>query len=387
MAKPVIVFVDRPDGLYREARLSLECEALSYIFTRDYGCDVLLFDNLAQFEGKLERIKCLAESGFVMLLIITQDEYSNFPKRFIELIRQNINNPQVPIAVFANWTLANKFEGNANDKHVFVFNSADTDFLEFAEKLRANFKIPVNFYGVETEAEQALLLQQLERSYQVNYLGENEIEGRGVIPDHNTQIVVQALRIRILPAELTKQEFEDTFDHSPTKFEVIENSLYDAEYARIKSMGEEDFKRYRREILWAEGYEELRDGGLRAFRGGCDPGTVQGYAIDPITLEFVITKGHGSHKLAQQALARRLMAIEGLKKTKFVCGLSHKEEYAIEGRIVVGLIFTKILNLQTPLLKLFQRDVEDEDFTRIVDFLYQQKKFIPIYPSGKIIRG
>lgn len=385
MAKPIIVYIDRPD-YFNRLNYNLECEALTYVLEGDYGCEVLHFDDLDAFEEKFERIQCLANSGFVMLFVITQDEYRNFPERFVKTIRSNLN-PKIPIAVFANWLLPNKFEGIPGDDRIFVFNHADAEFLELLKKLRAGFKLPVNYYGAETEAEQALLLDQLERSYRVNYLGDKEEEVRGVIPDHNSQIVLQALRIRLLPATLMKQEFDDVLDRTPRQYDRVKPSIYEREIAKIKSMEEEEFERYWMRLLRARGRVLDRSGAVRVVQAGCDPNLVSGFAIDPVTLKTLITQGFGSHNVARGHLANIVDCIEDLRKKFEISIISAEDAYRIEQRIISGLIFSEILDFQTPLLMLFQDEAENEDFAKVVDFLYQQKKFIPIYPDGKVIRG
>jgi hypothetical protein len=112
---------------------------------------------------------------------------------------------------------------------------------------------------------------------------------------------------------------------------------------------------------------------------------INGFAIDPITLEILITTRFGTHHMATQLLANRIEHIEALRQRKHWCDLKEKERNKCLWRLIAGLIFSEIKGFSTPILQLFTHDAEPEAMREVMRWLKKQQKFLPVRGDGRLL--
>ncbi|MEK7376855.1 MAG: hypothetical protein AABZ57_06830 [Candidatus Margulisiibacteriota bacterium] len=108
---------------------------------------------------------------------------------------------------------------------MYVYDHTDAELVTLVNRLVSEWKPPFNWLGAETPEDQAILLQQLENAYRKHYLDDDSDRMFGT-PDHNHQVVAEALRIRLLLASLIKAEFDDTIERKVRVFATAKTSVY-----------------------------------------------------------------------------------------------------------------------------------------------------------------
>lgn len=118
---------------------------------------------------------------------------------------------------------------------------------------------------------------------------------------------------------------------------------------------------------------------------------VCGFAIDPVILEWLISRGFGSHRTAKIWLSSRIRRIEEYRRPwrSFPNDEAYQEFCRdFEQRIIEGLILNKVEGFATPILMLDDCEViPREHQKRIANHLKSQKQFIPVDSSGQLIEG
>ena len=177
--------------------------------------------------------------------------------------------------------------------------------------LASTWTRPNDAFGVGSDQERDLVCKQLEHAYKVNYLnGDSELM-LGT-PDPNAQVVFEALRLRLLPIQFLKEEFDDTLPRRTKSFGKMDTAVYAQEVQRIRSMTEAERKEFKDDITRARGMIPCETGGV--FCTGVGQGeNAWGFAIDWKTLQSHITDRFGEHELAKFFLLERLKRIESMR--------------------------------------------------------------------------
>ncbi len=221
---------------------------------------------------------------------------------------------------------------------------------------------PINWLGADNKYDQEQVLHQLQAVYKV-HCTENSLLGT---PDLNHCIVAEALRIKLLPTECLKAEFDDALPKNLRNFINAKEEEYSDAFNRLKEFSAKQRQNLVTMLLYEQGYEN----GYRK-RLYCST-KVSGFAIDPLSLEFSITEGFANHQLAIHILVNRLRL--GLKD-------------AFNGRIISGLIFSDIFQwLQIPLVQFDMiDDYYPKEFIKVISFIIKKRMFIPVNHDGKVV--
>lgn len=380
--KPTIAYIESDHNGYSDD--NPDRGALSYFLREHCGCEVILYDNDYYFDEERGRLKKLVDSNSLILVIAKQERYSEQHKEIVAKVRDGFSKT-LPIVVIPDGFGDERFNGDPADPLVYVYDHTDAELVTLVNRLVAEWKPPLNWLGAETPEDQAILLQQLENAYRKHYLDDDSDRMLGS-PDHNHQVVAEALRIRLLPSSLIKAEFDDTIERKVRVFVTAQTSVYEKELERIRTMTEDERKEFDHRLMRARGYEPAEGGGVFVTRATCGNG-VNGFAIDPVTLENLTTHRFGEHHLAKDMLARRIERIEALRNRKNCYELSEDDERKCHWRLMSGLIFSEIDGFTTPILCLYREDVDDEGVKKVASFLRKEMMFIPVTPDGQLIEG
>lgn len=353
-----------------------ERNALNYFLKNHCGYNVLQYENKEEFIIDLPRLKKYYSQSQLILVIIEEEKYSNQHEEIYKIIRDQIST-DIPIVMRPDKSKEDLI-ANRSDKKLHILYGTETKFINFIKRLMTESKPFQNYFGVETIEDQGILMDNLENAYRHHYLNIQEDKMLGT-PDNNHMIVAEALRLRLSPCNF-REEFDNTIPSRPQKFSSIESSIYDAEIKRIKEMDASEKQWLERKIWQLKGYEN--DYKVRA---GCSK-NVNGFAIDPVTLETLITNRSSEHYYAGQKLAHRIQIIEALKKGKHYYYLSDEEKGSCRRRLITGLIFFKLNDFETPLLQFFEQN-NASDLKKITQFILKQKMFIPIDQEMNIPEG
>ncbi len=357
-------------------------DALSYFLREHCGCGVVPYRYDCDFEEDLPRLKKYSDCRQLILVIVKQEEYLDQHEKVLQLVRKQLS-ATLPVVVIPDGWGDKRFGGSPDDKSVYVFDHTDTGLVELVNRFVAEWKPPCNWLGAETAEDQATLMAQLENAYHKHYLGDDN-EGMFGTPDHNHMIVAEALRIRLLPVEFLKAEFDDTIEEVRRVFASAKSSVYKREVAKIRKMTDEERKAFSHALQRARGYEPAEGGGVYVTRASCG-NNVNGFAIDPVTLETLITFRFGMHHMAGDMLAERIKAIEALRNRRNRYELEDDAERECRWRLITGLIFSEIDGFATPLLQLYTGEADEEQVHKVVHFLREQQKFIPVNHDGQLI--
>ena len=358
-------------------------DALIYFLREHCGCEVVQYRDNCDFSEDLPRLKRYSDCRQIILMIVKQEEYSDQHERVLQSVRKQLS-ATLPIVVISHGWSDKRF-GGSPENLVFAFDYIDTGLVELVNRLVAEWKPPLNWLGAETAEDQATLMAQLENAYRKHYLGDDN-EGMFGTPDHNHMIVAEALRLRLLPVEFLKSEFDDTIEEVRRAFAPAKSSVYNREVAKIRKMTDKERKTFSHALLRARGYVLAERGGVYVNRASYG-NNVNGFAIDPVTLETSITYRFGQHHLCKDILAQRIRAIEALRNRKHLYELDDDGERECRWRLITGLIFSKIDGFTTPLLQLYIGEADSEQVRKIVRFLREQQKFIPVDHKGQLIEG
>jgi hypothetical protein len=378
--RPIVVYVESDSsGFLNDASASRD--ALSYFLKERCACEVVQYRNDFDFREDLPQLRRYSDCHRLILVIVKQERHMDQHDVVIRLVHSRLS-ATIPVVVIPDGWGEERFSGDSGSL-VYAFDYTDTELVELVGRLVSKSNMPVNWFGVETEEDQAILMGQLENAYCKHYLVADD-EGMLGVPDVNHRVVAEALRLRSLPAELLKGEFDDTIKETPRTFDSMEPSLYEKEIERVGKMTDEERKDFLRALMRAMGHEPIESGGVRVIRVSCGD-DVNGFAIDPVTFEALITYRFGDHYRCGDMLAQRIQMIEALKSRKHFYELSKEKERECRWRLMTGLIFTKIDGFKTPILQLDTDEAEEGQVLRVKLFLYRGRKFIPVSNDGHLL--
>ena len=264
---------------------------------------------------------------------------------------------------------------------IFAYMHEDPELGKLVSTLIGVWKEPKDVFRLKTFSEALVLREQLANAYVTNNLSEGDNHMLGV-PDENDRLVLEAIRVGLVPAEFIKTEFDSTLPRRVQSFEPVEVSAYDKELASIKSMDETARKEFHDNMLRARGMIPHESGGW--FCTGVGQGdNAWGFAIDWLTLQESITDRFGQHELAKFYLLQQLRRIEAMRAKTF--DPSADVEYKCSARIVDGLILNNVDGLSVPVACMWTHGEKQEHCQRIADHIIRSRRFIPVTPSGFIL--
>ena len=373
MSRPVVIYVEEDWDVVGDLP-NTKRDTLLYLLRTYCGCDVVTYQSIWEFRADIWRVRKLAESKRIVLFMVCQQEDMDDHKVFKRIVRRRLAS-RAPIVIVSDVWGKKRARGSFKRK-TFVYWHGEEHLVELAKRLADKHKPSADWYGMETISEQAVLYDNLHLAYFKNYLVADD--GMGV-PDVNGMVVAEALRLRLLPSELVKEEFDDAIWHLSLCLKPSRDNIYDTETQKIREMteGQRRVFEYR-----------MRD----VFGHGVSLGDrVRGYAIDPITLEYLIIGGFGSHRTAKIFLPARIREIESFYRPwwRFPDDGSYEEFCRqCEKRIVAGLILDGVEGFATPILMLDDYEfVSSEHLRKVANHLYRQKQLIPVDQSGYLIEG
>jgi hypothetical protein len=244
--------------------------------------------------------------------------------------------------------------------------------IDLVKTLKTQWQPKFNWFGADSFEEQELLLEQLQTAYKKNYFDDNEAALLCAV-DYNHQAVTEAIRIRLLPPELIKIEFDETIAELPISFAAVANNVYENELEIFRNMAIKKRSGLMTQLLSSRREDNVSLGSL-----------VKGFAIDVVTSEFSIASGFGMHNMAGKRLVCRLETVAYLIKDHTD---RRPDNSRVWDRIISGLIFLEVPGFETPILFLqgCSRLVDRENTKLAGEIIRRQRKFIPVTTEGELI--
>lgn len=357
--KPVIAYIDVSDtGVVEHS----DQHALCYFLRHELGFEVFAFEYYFDFRDERRLMKVFADAEVLQLVIVREVEWLNQHQEVIAFVRASLSQT-VPIVVISDMS-----DAPVEDDRTSVYYYTDTAFVRLLERLATLYKPPVDWLGAETERDRKMLMGQLLLAYRVHHLDDERMLA---VPDENHQVVAEALRIKLLPAECLAEEFDATLEKSMYEYLSIDPVAYAREVERIRSLSNVERDRLRF-FLW-EASSHLE--------GSCGD-DVHGFAIDSQTFQTVVTTRFGQHRAAKQLLISRLFVTAQLS-------LEHRNgSRCIEGDedryVLSGFIFLRLSSV-VPLVALYMHDVDAEVVRKIASFIMSERKYILVSFDGSLI--
>lgn len=359
-------------------------DAFVYVLREDYAYDVKNFSCAQHLFESWPEIESLAQTGLLALFILKEDCYYDQVTVTVSRIRERLAAP-LPVVVIPEDRYGDeRFQPDPSDPLLYVLEHEEIRFKNLLRDIAASWIPPLNRLGADSPSEQALLYSQLLQAYRNSYLvGDREDTVLGV-PDVNGQVVAEALRIDQTPTSLLRAEFDTVLDPYDHPVLVADSSIYLEESRRIRYFSDAERERFVN-ILYRMRGQEVEGDIVRVVSVSCGE-QVNGFAIDPATLEYLITTRFSEHHLAKQKLASRIVWI-GKMREQFT--RERMFETDLQNQIIKGLVFRDVEGFQTPVVQLHLYDscFEQEDLERVVAFLRERRMFIPVTYDGELIRA
>jgi hypothetical protein len=281
------------------------------------------------------------------------------------------------------------FRNDTGDENVFIHDHTDKEFAILIDKIAEESKKEgLDWFIPETKKDQSEIIKNLRNAYQKNYLG-NQEEGHSCVPDDNGQIVAEAIRLRLMSGAIVGEEFDSTLGQEETEEKKSDPEIFNQEVEIIRNLDKDGRIDLVRKIRYEIGYEivdgvEKKIGHSRRIRG---------FAIDPLTFEYLISFRSGDHFRAHKMLEARILQIATLKYKKYSYSCE-KLEKLLCARIIRGLLIDLTESFRFPILylsneydELFNRRTSRKNLRRICQHVLNDYKFIPVDVQGNLITG
>jgi hypothetical protein len=374
--RPLVAYIEPKDTNFAGID-NYERDALIYYLKSECNCDLCEYTYHSYFTEDLVNLLRYLKAGILSLILIKQDRWDDEYLETINFIRNKISKT-IPVIVIRHMSAENKFNKDLVDEFVFdAYHHHSSGITDLIKQALLKYQPPLNWLGPESREEEALLMIRLENAYRQSHCYDDD--GMLGTPDYNHQVVAEVLRLDIYPVEFLKAELDDVIWPDFKDFLLEFNNVtispsFDEEVKRLRAMTEDDRSKLRELIDKASGYE----GGYktRETLGNL----VSGFAIDPVTLEFLITDRYGAHSAAKKCLSYRIADIEALRTNSFF------DDEDCFWRLISGYLYRKVPGFKTPLLIVMMDDIKSEEhFERFISFTREKKKFILITWNGKIL--
>ncbi|MDO8584292.1 MAG: hypothetical protein Q7R83_03890 [bacterium] len=243
-------------------------------------------------------------------------------------------------------------------------------------KLFREQRAPIEFFGAQTADEQRELYANLERTHRISSKNANQLAG--ITGD--TRVLLEALRLRLLPSSEIKGEFDDALEGAPD-FPDVPQSVFKSEVARIVNMTDKERIAFTDSLLEMEGCCRVGGGIMRndISRGF----NTRGFAIDALTGTTHTTNERGLHDAAQSILARKLEYLDDFFQARHTQSLEDTEFRRYQG-IVKGYLFHPVPGFHCPIFRAHGW-LKDPKIKRAAEILLRQEQYIPITPYGHIL--
>lgn len=345
-------------------------DAWSLYLSQYHGCDIRIFDWVNSFLKSAEQYRVLAEAGALVCVCLEYKRYEE-PKWILAEIQfiKNAVSQTIPIVLFGSESSKIEVSNHA----CAHFSFCDSDSIEYVAQLVSGWSSP-DWLGAETELVERMLILRLEHAHRVQ-ASEVSVYETGVA-DENYRVVAEALRLHLLPSSCLKEEFDVTVPIKLISSSSFSAEIFNEKTERIRKMSESERKAFSGQVLTRMGYYQRADG-LWLVRGDSLGHGVNGFAIDPVTLECSFTNRHGLHGLARDELALRIGMFESLRGN----------DPLIKNRIIPGLVF-HVSGFRVPIGVLFLGDSDDdEDQRKVVRKICGDRRFIPVSTAGFLREG
>ncbi len=390
--KPIVIYAEKDNDSI--SYTNPDREALIYFLEKECGVLVKIFNHPTDVIEEFGQLKKYFDAKQVALVIIKQLEtYDQYPEinhehtELVEYIRTRVS-INIPVVMLWHDIFRKGAEEKMYDEKVFCCFHTDPELVSYIKKTLSICRPSRGWLGAETIAEQSIISRQLQEAYHFNYLKNDDEKMLGT-PDFNHQLVAEALRIKLLPTELIKIEFDDTLTISTPSFTAVTNDEYEKAIKKCYKLSATEKNSLVIALRKEEGWERDEQGGETLIHTGCTA-KVTAFAIDPVTMEYTTIHGAGTHSLmAIQKLARKIESIEALLKRKSRYEFTLEESGECKQRILGGLIFSDICDwLKIPLIQFSMIDeCPPKDFSKVIRFIKKEKMFIPIDHKGNVIEG
>jgi len=376
MRKPVVIYVEESTDRFGNG--NIDKQTLDSYFKNESGVDVVSYENFWRLEADYQRVARLMKQEILALIIFKESRWDNDHCSNLAFVRSKISD-KVLVWLQREYISDFPFKNKDNDRNILY--GKDEEILKKINEHLKNWQVPDTWLGVESEYEERLLMERLEKAYDRWHDEENLLAA----PDYNHKVVAEALRLRLLPSEFIGEhlgEFDQDVLLSIQGLVISPN--FDLEVEKIRQIDNEQ----------RDSFLELLSKRRNSPDGISWGRNVMGFAIDPLTLEVEINNNYGQHAYATDHLSYRLDRIANLSG-KYLhhdgfCqdALYDYRSYCLS-RILPGLIFKKIEGFETPILKLFTKQscVSEEYLNKALRHLMQKKKYIPVNTRGEILDG
>jgi hypothetical protein len=376
-SKPIVVFVCSGND---DNHQSYNVDAIYSFLKGDCDCQVESFRWSDFLKNHLLRLKKAWNNGGLLCVLVEKSQYDMLDEdKTIELINGSVSSV-VPVLLFSSYG-PGADPSKLQPTNVKVFAS-DNEALKHCLSLRKDWKCSpttIDWFDVRNQEELGFLSRRLVTAYNAHHGDLEETALAPISPDH--RLFAEALRMRLLPAQLVKEEFDEPnlVKVQQRSFAGIKKDVYDAEIAQIREMNDSEREGFYHSLLFATGCAPTGNGGVVRFEASRGSDNI-GFAIDAASFEFATSSSFGLHAYAKQSLEYRLERLQMIRIG--ICGpdavLEDVGHYIIE-----GLIIPKFKGFESPLLILYGRP-DEELFQVVVQHILSERKYIPIMQDGKL---
>ena len=354
MPKPVILVVGN-EQLGLNMDMSYKRDAFCYYLRENFNCETLIFDrNYDLIKNAIEEIKFLNKTGRLIMALVIQGKHNeNEHMRISRKLKKEVSQ-----SLFIT-----KIKNSSASKDIRGYRFDNRRLLKLIQKRLSCFNPIKNYFGVETRSESALLLSQLEKIRQKNY--------PDAISSANDQIVLEALRLHMLPSELVKEEFDDAL-RVVANFKVIQANVFKEECQIINNMSPEKREIFLQEVI-----------NLTCTIGSSHGNDVSTLAIDPDTLQYSISSGFANHCAAGINTIGKMRMAFILKMGE---EWTHEKEKGLTETVIKGLI-VEINQFKTPILRILhdESDASKDVLMKIGQVFIEKREFIPIDRNANLL--
>jgi hypothetical protein len=317
------------------------------------GCEVHSYDNQYWFLDEIRKTKYAIESGRLLAVIVDEGRYGD--DQHLAIIRSiRSMSPTVPVIVIPQGA-RHEVKGIEGYKRIYRYYYSERRMLSLIQSWKRTLTLPRDHFDARGQSDTAFITRQLLHAYQANLEEDNELG----TPDYNGQILAEAFRIRMLPAAMLRREFDDTVRSQAKELADPGDAVFEQELQNVGILCRQDPHQLWRMIKKARGDQS----------GGSKGEDVEGFAIDPQSLEYARTRGFGSHGIARIYVEQRL---------EIITELSGKTVSKKPIQITSGIFFPEVSGIRVPIVVLDSADSQDPAMKRIGEFLRQRRIAIPI---------
>lgn len=363
--KPVVIFVEGEGDKLTGLR-NFDRDALIYVLENDLRCHVVLFeDTYAVTHSCRPAVQQLRQKPIITAIIV-QDYFRDHHFSCSATLRNTLN-PLLPVIFIPNPGSDDPI--SPPDSNSFVFKHDDPELLQLLTNL-------LDYYNyqdvISSEVDNLIYAYQ---ALHADSLG---------TPVYKEQAVIQALRIKLSPSEIVSTEYEEALNSELPPIKHLPDINFQKDLDRIRGLSSEDRDLFNNELLLAENYQRSPGGGLLRVRVELG-NKVAGFAIDPLSLEQLVTNRKGEHYYAGHILSRKLGYVGCLRQGISYQQLSNTDRNLIEDRIITGLLFFDISGYSTPIALLKTYDVDPQSLLKVARHFIARNQCIPVDHEGRLI--